>query len=315
MELSSFQLEYFHPQLNKYADVPAQAAGLLAGWSPPIAAMLNITPNHLDRHPSMKHYVQAKRSIVDYQQPTAAMVMGLDNDMTRTIGHQFGSRVRWFSLEAQPPGGAGLHHTALAFFNADGQPKPIVETAQVKLRGKHNLANILAASLLAREAGAPIDAMQQVATGFTGVPHRLQLVRELNGVSYFNDSIATSPERVMAALRSFSEPIVLLAGGKDKLLPWDEAARQMLKTTRQIILYGQAAQLIHDALNRAAAKLKHGQPPQVHRCETLDEAVLHAAKMARPGDAVLLSPGCASFDQFSGYTERGDRFVAVVNEL
>lgn len=314
MELSSFQLEYFHARLNEHAVIPAQLQPLLASFSPPVSALLNITPNHLDRHPSMKHYVHAKRALVDYQGPNDVAVMGLDNDMTRTIGHQFGQRVRWFSLEAQIPGGAGLYKNSLAFFDATGRPEPIVNVAEVKLRGRHNQANILAASLLAREAGATVEAMRQVATTFAGVEHRLQLVRVVNNVSYFNDSISTSPERLTAALRSFSEPIVLLAGGKDKHLPWEDAVRLMRNVTRDIILFGHAAQLIYEVIERVT-KRETGRAPNVHRCETLEEAVQLAAKMAQPGDVVLLSPGCASFDQFSSYTQRGERFAELVNQL
>ncbi len=312
MELSSFQLEYFHPQ-----PVPAhlpQLAGLLAGWSPPVAAILNITPNHLDRHPSMKHYVRAKRAGIDYQEPDGVLVLGLDNDMTRTIGYQFGDKVKWFSLEAHMPGGAGVYQKSLAFFNAEGRAEPIMPVAEVKLRGRHNLANILAACLLAREAGASVAAMRQVAATFTGVEHRLQLVREVNRVQYFNDSISTSPERMIAALRSFSEPIVLLAGGRDKHLPWEEAARLMHSTAWQIVLFGEAAPLIQRALDNAR-QTATGHLSQVHRCATLEEAVQLATQLARPGDVVLLSPGCASFDLFPSYTQRGSRFAGLVNEL
>lgn len=314
MELSSFQLEYYHARLNKNAQAAPQLAPLLRNWSPPVAALLNVTPNHLDRHPSMKQYVRAKRSLIDYQTDDNVVVMSLDNDLTRTIGHQLGSRVRWFSLEAQMPLGAGLFRKQLAFFDQNGEPQPILPVSAVKLRGEHNLSNILAACLLAREAGASPEAMQSVTAAFTGVEHRLQQVRVLKQVTYINDSISTSPERLMAALRSFSEPIVLLAGGRDKQLPWDEAARLVTLKARRVILFGEAAPLIEAALRRV-----HSDPAKlaalVHHCENLDQAVQMAAKMAQPGDVVLLSPGCASFDQFTGYTQRGQQFGQLVNAL
>ncbi len=322
IELSSFQLEYFHARLNKAVDVagipsdnPQQLAVLLDNWSPPIGAILNITPNHLDRHPSMKHYVLAKRAIIDYQDVNGVIIMGLDNDMTRTIGNQFGPKVRWFSQEARIANGAGILNDALVFFDREDKPQTLVNINEIKLRGRHNIYNILAACLIAKEAGASIETMQQVVTTFTGVDHRLQLVREYNQVAYYNDSIATSPERLIAALYSFSEPIVLLAGGYDKNLPWEEAARLMLHRTRQIILFGEAAELIAGEIDSVCAEATTTATPVVHRCPDLEEAVKVAAQVAQPGNVVLLSPGCASFDAFSDFVERGECFAELVMAL
>jgi UDP-N-acetylmuramoylalanine--D-glutamate ligase len=314
MELSSFQLEYFHAKLNQGATVPPPLQPLLASWSPPISAMLNITPNHLDRHPSMKHYVRAKRAIIDYQKSDGVIVMSLDNDMTRTIGHQFKAKVRWFSLEAQIPGGAGLKGDKIILLNQAGQVQVIATRSEIRLRGQHNLSNILAACLLAREAGASIEAMRQVITTFTGVEHRLELVREHAGTRYYNDSISTSPERIIAALHSFSEPIVLLAGGRDKHLPWEEACRLILHKTHAVILFGEASELIAKAIDKIRREFSASET-MVQRCLNLEEAVTLAAQAARPGDVVLLSPGCASFDAFRDYTERGQRFKELVAQL
>jgi UDP-N-acetylmuramoylalanine--D-glutamate ligase len=321
VELSSFQLEYFHAWLNQGVDVdeipsakPQQLADLLGNWSPPIGAILNITPNHLDRHPSMKHYVRAKRAIIDYQQDEDVLILSLDNDMTRTIGNQFEARVGWFSTEAHVPGGAGIMGDALVLFDQDCRPQPVAKVTDIQLRGLHNLRNILAACLLAREAGASIEAMHQVITTFSGVEHRLQLVRELNGVGYYDDSIATTPERQMAALHAFNEPVVLLAGGRDKNLPWEDAAWLMLHKVTDVILFGEAATIIGEAIDQVRAhpietKLK------VHRGLDLEEAVRLAAKLARPGEVVLLSPGCASYDAFGNFVERGDSFRELVWQL
>ncbi|MEW5961787.1 MAG: UDP-N-acetylmuramoyl-L-alanine--D-glutamate ligase, partial [Chloroflexota bacterium] len=321
MELSSFQLEYFQPALNQAVEVEAYAgpqaaalAGLLAGWSPPIAAILNITPNHLDRHPSMKHYVQAKRALVDYQGENEALIISLDNDLTRTIGYQFGDRTRWFSLKAQMPGGAGLAEERIVLFGKNGAQQEVARIAEVKLRGRHNLSNILAACLLAREAGASLDAMRQVITTFTGVEHRLEPVRDRKQVRYYNDSIATSPERMGAALHSFDEPIVLLAGGRDKHLPWDEAARLIVRKTRQVLLFGEATEIIAHAIQQARQEIS-GVDTTIHRCVNLEEAVHLSTVVAQPGDVVLLSPGCASFDQFKDFADRGRRFKELVQQL
>lgn len=321
MEMSSFQLEYFHARLNQGVEVntiPAanqqELARLLSNWSPPISAILNITPNHLDRHPTMKHYVRAKRAIIDYQRGEDVLIMNLDNDMTRTIGSRFGSRVRWFSLEAQVPDGAGVLDDTLVLFDETETPYPLAKKQDIRLRGTHNISNILAACLMAREAGASIEAMQSVITSFTGVAHRLEWVREYNQVSYYDDSISTSPERLVAALHTFSEPVVLLVGGRDKHLPWDQAAWLILAKTRQVILFGEAVEIILEAIEAARPQVTRTDTV-IHTCANLEEAVALAAQVAQAGDVVLLSPGCASFDAFHDFVERGERFKELVRQL
>jgi UDP-N-acetylmuramoylalanine--D-glutamate ligase len=262
----------------------------------------------------MKQYAYAKRAIINYQKPDGVIVMSLDNDMTRTIGSQFKSRTRWFSLEAQQPNGASLVKDTIALLDSAGQPQVIARQAEIKLRGRHNLSNILAACLLAHQAGASIEAMRSVITTFTGVSHRLQWVRDLNEVSYYNDSVATSPERLMAALHSFNEPLVLLAGGRDKHLPWEEAGRLILHKTRHLILFGEATDLIAGVINKVSFDVPTSQTV-VYRCAGLQEAIKLAVQVAQPGEVVLLSPGCASFDAFRDYAERGDRFAEWVRQL
>ena len=321
MELSSFQLEYFHAHLNQEADLShitgvanSAVTRLLASWSPSISAILNITPNHLDRHPTMKHYVRAKRALIDYQNEAGIKVLNLDNDLTRTIGYQFQGQPHWFSLEAQLPGGASWVDEQVVLLDQNGQQEPVVSQSEIRLRGRHNLYNILAACLITRQANASITAMHQVITAFTGVAHRLQLVRERLGVSYYNDSIATSPERLMAALHSFEEPVVLLAGGRDKHLPWDEAARLIWRKSHHVILFGEAAGLIAKSLNRVKPEILETETV-IHRCDNLAAAVQVAAKVAQPGEVVLLSPGCASYDAFHDFAERGERFKELVLQL
>jgi UDP-N-acetylmuramoylalanine--D-glutamate ligase len=321
MELSSFQLEYFHAHLNRDVEVdklpcarPDEAAALFDNWSPPISAILNVTPNHLDRHPSIKQYIQAKRAAINYQDPTGVIIMNLDNDMTRTIGRQFGAKTRWFSLEAQMVGGACLANDEIVLIDQDGARHTVAARSEVKLLGRHNLSNILAACLLTREAGAGVEAMRQVITTFTGVTHRLEFVREFDQARYYNDSISTSPDRLIAALHSFVAPIVLLAGGRDKHLPWDEAARLMIHKTDHVILFGEAADMIAMVIDKVRPEITITQTT-VHRCADLEEAVTLAAQLAQPGNVVLLSPGCASFDAFPDFTERGARFKELVLQL
>jgi UDP-N-acetylmuramoylalanine--D-glutamate ligase len=334
MELSSFQLEYFHPSANDHVmDCDLTWLPLLAGWSPSVAAVLNITPNHLDRHPSMEAYIHAKRALVAYRQPDEVAVMGLDNEVTQAIGEASAGRVRWFSRLSSVSDGAYLagegREARIMLRDAlIGRERLVCRVGDIRLRGEHNVSNVLAASVIAETLGASIEAMREVITTFAGVAHRLELVGEVKGVNYYNDSIATSPERLVAALKSFDEPLVLLAGGRDKHLPWDEAARLMLQRTRHVILFGEAVELIAGALEAESKKLetKNQGPeddhrphpgkskPMLHRCVTLEDAVAVAAQVARPGDVVLLSPGCTSFDAFKDFVERGERFRELVKK-
>ncbi|MBC8249237.1 MAG: UDP-N-acetylmuramoyl-L-alanine--D-glutamate ligase, partial [Anaerolineales bacterium] len=174
-----------------------------------------------------------------------------------------------------------------------------------------------AACAIAAVAGASRQAMADVATTFEGVEHRLELVREKDGVRYYNDSIATTPERTVAALRSFDQPIILLAGGRDKHLPWDEMARLTLQKARRLILFGEAAPIIEEVIRVSGLGFRVSRDWEVfiRRCQTLDEAVEVAAREAEPGDVVLLSPGGTSFDAFSDFAERGERFRELVKAL
>ncbi|MEA3340783.1 MAG: UDP-N-acetylmuramoyl-L-alanine--D-glutamate ligase, partial [Chloroflexota bacterium] len=197
------------------------------------------------------------------------------------------------------------------------QDRVICQTSEVRLLGRHNLLNVLAASVLAGLAGAPLEAIRQVATTFTGVEHRLELARELNGARWYDDSIATAPERSLAALRSFEDPILLLAGGRDKKLPWDEFARETTQRARQLITFGEAGPMIAQVVEQAQFAIRNSQfrLEGITQVGTLEEAVEAAARLARPGDAVLLSPGGTSFDAFRDFAERGDRFKELVKLL
>ncbi len=330
MELSSFQLEYFHPSANshvlaapdgKVRELDPFWMPLLCGWSPHVGAILNITPNHLDRHPSMDAYVHAKRAIIQYRQPDDVAVMGLDNDISRRLGATAAGRVRWFSRSTRVDDGACLERQGddlKIFLRRPGEEslgRTVCSVSEIRLRGEHNVSNVLAACAIADTVGVSPHSMHQVASTFSGVPHRLELVADRSGVSYYNDSIATSPERLVAALKAFDEPIILLAGGRDKHLPWHEAARLMLQRTRHVLLFGEAADMIEEALAAAAQAGPDGKTPSVRRCQDLAEAVAVAHELAVPGDVVLLSPGCTSFDQFQDFAERGDRFRQLVLAL
>jgi len=301
MELSSFQLEIME-------------------WSPPIAAILNITPNHLDRHPSMEAYTQTKLNILRFQRPGNIAILG--HDLISNIQYpipNIQSRFLTFSLNEEVGQGAFLRDGEI-ILRLENAEQRICSADEIKLLGRHNLENVLAACAIAAVAGASRQALAYVATTFEGVEHRLELVREMGeapAVRYYNDSIATSPERTVAALRSFDQPIVLLAGGRDKHLPWDEMARLTLEKVRCLVLFGEAAPIIEEAIRVSGVGFRVSRDLEefVHRCQTLDEAVEAAAREAQPGDVVLLAPGGTSFDAFRDFAERGERFRELVKAL
>jgi UDP-N-acetylmuramoylalanine--D-glutamate ligase len=325
MELSSFQLDFFGRWPGTAQDAEGgERDGVLfdaEGWSPPIAAILNITPNHLDRHPSMEAYVAAKAHILAHQQPGCAAVLNLDNAVTREMGEslQADRRLVWFSLERELAEGAFMQDSKL-YLRTAGRTEAICSTEELQLLGQHNVANTLAACALAGQAGAAIEAMRQVATSFQGVEHRLELVREREGVRWYNDSIATTPERTVAALRSFpNDRVVLLAGGRDKHLPWEEMADLTWRDASHLVLFGEAADPIEQAMERARERQTRSQgrgaTVQVHQAGTLERAVEIAARLAVAGDVVLLSPGGASFDAYANFVARGEHFRQLVQAL
>ncbi|MGD1992242.1 MAG: UDP-N-acetylmuramoyl-L-alanine--D-glutamate ligase [Anaerolineae bacterium] len=294
MELSSFQLE-------------------IMTVSPHIAAVLNITPNHLDRHQTMENYIAAKQNIVAYQEAGDYAVLGYDDANARALALETEAQLVFFSGGAEVDAGAYKTNGELVLRIGD-EDEVICYAQDVRLRGRHNLLNVLAACAICGVAGVPLPAMQRTIRTFSGVEHRLELVREVRGVRYYDDSIATAPERVVAALRSFDEPIVLLAGGRDKDLPWDAFAAEAVARVRRMITFGEAGDMI---ARRVTSQKREGQGrlESITRVETLEEAVAAAARESRPGDVVLLSPGGTSFDAFTDFAQRGDRFKELVHQL
>lgn len=271
--------------------------------SPPIAAILNITPNHLDRHPDMDDYIRAKTNIIRHQSPDNLAVVNADDPITAAIPHL--SRTALFSLDRTVEGawfdGAALRLTRFE--------EPLVGRSDLRLRGLHNVANALAAALIAAEAGCPLPALRSALRSFEPVPHRLEVVDVVDAVTYVNDSIATSPERSIAALRAIEGPIVLIAGGRDKHLPMADWARVIGQRVRAVVLVGEAATLIRGALDAEGLDLP------IHTAQRFAECVPLARDAARPGDTVLLSPGGTSFDEFHDYVGRGEAFRAAVAQL
>lgn len=302
IELSSFQLE-------------------LMTVSPGVAAVLNVTPNHLDRHKTMAVYTAAKQRILDYQNQHDLALLSMDDPGSRDLAPAVRGPLAFFSArdsdangDVETETGAFLRNDAV-ILRLEGAEHLICHTGNIKLLGRHNVLNVLAACVLAGVAGAPVPAMREVVTSFTGVTHRLEWVRTLNDVHYYDDSIATAPERTVAALRAFEAPIVLLAGGRDKALPWDEMAQVTLERARYVVAFGEAGELVERVLQKARCNVDRTRLEEITRIETLEEAVSVAAGVARPGDVVLLAPGGTSFDAFRDFAARGDRFQSLVREL
>lgn len=296
MELSSFQLE-------------------LMTVSPAVAGVLNITPNHLDRHKTMAAYRAAKAHIVQHQRPGDVAVLGYDEPNARSLAAETPAQVRYFSGSTEVAEGTFLRGATLVLRRA-GRDTEIIRRDEIQLRGLHNVLNVLAAAALADAAGVPVPAMRSAIIDFTGVEHRLEEVRRWQGVLWVNDSIATAPERVLAALASFTEPLILLAGGRDKDLPWEEFARRAVRRVRVVITFGEAAGLIQRQLEAAWAEAGAAATLEaLIPAGTLEQAVAEAAARARPGEVVLLSPGGTSFDAFRDFAERGERFRQLVTAL
>jgi UDP-N-acetylmuramoylalanine--D-glutamate ligase len=296
MELSSFQLE-------------------LMTLAPDIAAVLNITPNHLDRHGTMETYTAAKARIIDYQGLGGSAVLGRDDPGAWSLAGKVVGKLYSFGLTAPAHETPGSYIKGDSIYLWDGESETnIMPRKSIGLRGEHNLLNVLAACSIAAAAGLPVQAMQAGVEGFMGVPHRLEFVRRWKGADWYNDSIATAPERSMAAIRSFDEPLVLLAGGRDKNLPWGQFADLVRQRVDHIILFGESKGLINQAL-RSTAGLSGGQNLSVQECQGLREAVRAASETVEPGDVVLLSPGGTSFDEFNDFEERGEAFKKWVMDL
>jgi UDP-N-acetylmuramoylalanine--D-glutamate ligase len=292
-ELSSFQLEIWTQ-------------------SPPVAAVLNITPNHLDRHKTMAAYASAKANILRYQSGEGTAVLAADDPGAMMLKSLVKGRLRTFSLEQEVADGAFVRNGQIWLRN--GKELPVCSLDEIKLRGEHNVRNVLAAVTLADSVGIPVEAMRRAIGSFTGVEHRLELVRVLNGVQYINDSIATAPERALAAVNAFDEPLILLAGGKDKDMVWDAWAERVRERVKHVILFGDMAAMMEKRLVDLAG-LQNLRGLDLTRVETMAEAVQAAVETAVPGDVVLLSPGGTSFDAFTDFAERGELFRQLVKEL
>ena len=289
LEVSSFQLE------------------TIVAFRPRIALVLNITPDHLDRHGTFENYVAAKARITENQTADDFLVLNAEDVETQKLAAKTRAQIFWFSSKRQVKQGAFVHGESIFFISREGaSPEPVMPLAEIPLVGTHNVENVLAAVCAARLAGVSREDIRGAVGAFTAVEHRLEFVRELHGVRYFNDSKATNVDATLKALESFGGNIHLILGGKDKDSDYTLLAPLLRERVKTVITIGSAAEKIAQQLPGVV---------KIEAAETMDRAVAWAREHAVAGDVVLLAPACASFDQFQNYEHRGRVFKELVTTL
>ncbi len=304
LELSSFQLETL-------------------GTSPHLAVITNVSEDHLDHHGTRENYIAAKRNILAWQGSKDIAVLNLDDPVVVAMHTGSASEVRGYSLALRPKRGAHLDAAGWLVLVDGPEETPLLAADELRLVGRHNIANALAAAIAGQAMGVPADAIADALRNFEGVPHRLQRIAEIDGVLWVNDSAATTPAATLTALEAFDRRPVVILGGVSKGVEFGELGRDVVRRARGAVLLGQAADDIAQALDAAAPGPGAGRLP-VRRAASLGEAVAAARELARRGDVVLLSPACAarediarqkSADAFTSADDRGDRFVALVRAM
>ncbi|MBD3278353.1 MAG: UDP-N-acetylmuramoyl-L-alanine--D-glutamate ligase [Candidatus Aegiribacteria sp.] len=274
-------------------------------FRPAAAAILNITPDHLQRHGDMEGYTNAKARIFMNQRDSDVLVLNLDDKGSIPLAGRTAGLEWAFSLEGPVEAGAYVSEGRI-YLTDSRDTTPVMNTENISLPGRHNLQNALAVVCLASRAGLSPEQMVEGLSKFQGVPHRIETVRKLGGVRYVNDSKSTNPDSLDVALRSFREPILLIAGGRAKEADYTGLRPLIEQKVRDLILIGEAAELLGESWKGTAP---------VHLLQDMEQAVAKAWELAAAGDVVLLSPGCASFDQYANFEKRGDHFRRVVKEL
>lgn len=280
--------------------------------SPDVAVVTNVAPNHLDVHRDMDEYTDAKKNIMLHQNAFSRTVLNSDNNITKGFSKDVRGQLLFFSMKDKVKNGAFVDADGNVFMSYRGIKVPLMNKSDIAIMGEHNVENYLAAiSAVWGYVGA--DEIRKVAKEFKGVEHRIEFVRELNGVKYYNDSIASSPTRTIAGLKSFEKNVILLAGGYDKHIPFEPMAPYIIDKVKLLILTGPTAAKIEKAVKNVPGYM--GYNPTIIHAEDLEHAVAIAHKNAIEGDIVTLSPACASFDAFPNFAVRGDKFKELVNAL
>ncbi|MFQ6865239.1 UDP-N-acetylmuramoyl-L-alanine--D-glutamate ligase [Blautia sp.] len=288
-EISSFQLE------------------TIEAFAPKVSAILNITEDHLNRHHTMEEYIRVKELIVKNQKPEDVCVLNYEDPVLREFGKNIVPKTVYFSSEQALDQGIFMDGDKI-ILRTEQEEILLVKTGDLKLLGRHNYENVMAASAMAYYAGVPVDSIRKSICEFTAVEHRIEYVTEKNGVAYYNDSKGTNPDAAIKGIQAMNRPTWLIGGGYDKGSSYDEWLNSFDGKVRSLVLIGQTKETIRDAAERL------GVCPCI-LCEDLEEAVKVCAENASPGEAVLLSPACASWGQFDNYEQRGDKFKEYVRNL
>lgn len=275
--------------------------------SPEISVITNLSPNHLDIHKDMDEYVESKKNIFKYQEESGLLVLNEDNEITKSMRDQANGKILLFSIREEIEQGGSFKNNKL-FINRE----EVCDLSEIKIKGMHNVENLLAA-FCAVCGDVEIKSMRKVATTFTGVEHRCELVREMDGVKYYNDSIASSPSRTLAGLNAFEKPVILIAGGYDKKIPFEPLAEEGYSKIKVLILIGATKYKIKEAFDKVIRN-KNIELPIIME-DTLESAIYKAKEIAISGDIVTLSPACASFDMFANFEIRGNAFKDIVKNL
>ena len=288
LELSSFQLMTM--------DLPVE-----------VAVVTNVTPNHLDMHKDMQEYVDAKKNVFKYQDENGILVLNRENELTHSFVKEAKGKVYEFSSKRRIENGAYLEDDKLYVFGEE-----VCSRKDIIIKGVHNVENYLAA-FIATYNDVSVKSMKRVCETFTGVNHRCEYIREINGVKYYNDSIASSPTRVLAGLNAFEKPVILIAGGYDKNIPFEPLAFEGYKKIKHLILLGATK----DKIKQAFLKLEEEQGVKVDitMVNNLEEACFKAKEISKEGDIVTLSPACASFDMFANFEIRGNKFKEIIQSM
>jgi UDP-N-acetylmuramoylalanine--D-glutamate ligase len=261
----------------------------------------------------MEAYTAAKARILAFQSKDDVAILGHDDQGAWNLRDKVNGKLLTFSMHDLDEGLNGTYcHDGLLNLRDGNAYLPLLLREKILLRGEHNVANVLAAFAIGHAAGFPLDAMLEAIEDFHGVAHRLEFIRELHGACWYNDSMASAPERTIAAIHAFDEPIVLMLGGRDKNLPWEELMQLVSERVDHVVLFGEAAEKIQKTANSLGLNETRCT---LSRVAGLHEAVIKAAEVAETGDVVLLSPGGTSFDEFKDFAERGERFRVWVQEL
>lgn len=290
IELSSFQLQ-------------------VMDRSPEIAVITNITPNHLNWHVDMNEYIEAKANILRYQSENSRTILNFDNDVTRKLASGVKGSVSYVSIHTTPDATSAVYEENGIIYHSGVK---IMETAAIRLPGRHNVENYMSASAALWGLVSP-SSIETVARTFGGVEHRIEWVRKVNGVEYYNSSIDSSPTRTMAALASFNQKVIAICGGYDKHIPYEPIGTPLCKKAKAVILTGATAPKIREAIVQSP-EYRIGAPDLID-ADNLQDAVEKAHQISKSGDVVLLTPASASFDCFKNFEERGKVFKALVNKL